>query len=252
MHNLLFKHYSMKITLLLLSLFLIPFSGTAQDEKQIDSTAIFILDKMSAVLSELHSTSLSLESSIDQVNEYAELEKHYGTSEVIFSGPSKLSVQNHGDKGHIGYWYDGEFISYYNYDENNYVTLEAPDSTLTMINEMHETYDFQFPAADFFYPTFVDDLMENFDTISYLGVKKIDSQECFNIMCVNESMNVQFWISNEDTMLPRRLVIIYKNENNRQYEATFTEWKLNPIIPDAIFDFLPPPNAKLISILAKS
>jgi len=242
----------MKITLLLLTLTLMPLNGMAQNEKELDSTAIFILDKMSAVLGELHSTSLSLETSVDELNEYGELEKHYGTSEVIFSGPSKMSVQMDGDKGHIGYWYDGEYVSYYNYDENNYVTLEAPDSTLTMISEMHETYDFQFPAADFFYPTFVDDLMENFDAISYLGEKKIDGQECFSIMCVNESMNVQFWISNEEQMLPRRLVIIYKNENNKQYEATFTKWQLNPVVPDAIFDFLPPPHAKLISILAKS
>ena len=242
----------MNFFLCLIGLFLVPSSAFSQQEKELDSTAIFILDKMSAVIGQLHAVSLSLQTSIDEFNDHKELEKHYATSEVKLSGPNKLAIQIKGDKGHKGYWYDGEFISFYNYDENNYVTLEAPDSTLTMIDTMHETYDFQFPAADFFYPTFVDDLMENFDTITYLGQKTIDAVECFNIMCVSKTLNVQIWISNEEQMLPRRLVIIYKNEDHRQFEATFVKWNLNPTIPDAVFDFLPPPKAKLISILAKS
>ena len=47
-------------------------------------------------------------------------------------------------------------------------------------------------------------------------------------------------------------LIIYKNKSNLQYQSTFSNWSLNPNTPNSIFGFLPPPNAKLISILKKS
>ena len=71
-------------------------------------------------------------------------------------------------------------------------------------------------------------------------------------MAINNEIHVQIWISNSTGMLPKKLLIINKSEKNLQIESTFSDWVLNPNIPESVFDFLPPPNAKLISILAKS
>jgi hypothetical protein len=121
-----------------------------------------------------------------------------------------------------------------------------------MIDEMHLNYDFDFPAADFFYPSFTDDIMEQFDSIKFLGSKTIDGEECYHIMATNKDLNVQLWISNKTFLLPKHFVIIYKNKSNLQYQSTYSNWSLNPNIPSEVFGFLPPPNAKLISILMKS
>ena len=121
-----------------------------------------------------------------------------------------------------------------------------------MIDEMHQSYDFQFPAADFFYPSFTDDMIEAFDAINYLGTNTIEGEECYHIMATNNDLNVHFWVSNKTYLLPKKFVIIYKNKSNLQYESTFSNWTLNPNIPDSVFNFLAPPNAKLISILKKS
>ena len=149
-------------------------------------------------------------------------------------------------------FYDGSHLSYYNFDENNYITLEAPESTLEMIDKMHLDYNFNFPAADFFYPSFTDDMLEQFSTIKYLGSEFINGEECHRIMATNDEINVQLWLSNGTYLLPKRFVIIYKNKSNLQYESTFSNWIINPNIPNSTFDFLPPPHAKLISILKKS
>ena len=221
-------------------------------EKQIDSTAIFILDKMSDVIGDLQSVSFSLSSSVDKINASSNIEKHYKRSEVSMVGPDKLIARTQGDKGDHAFWYNGEYMTYYSFDENNYVTLEAPDNIITMIDSMHKRFDFRFPAADFFYPSFTDDMMEEFDTIEYLGQKMVDGESCFYIMATNQNTNVQLWISNTMNTLPKRMVIIQKDKNNMQYEANFTSWKLNPEIPNAVFEFSPPPKSKLISILEKS
>ncbi|MFT5242763.1 MAG: hypothetical protein ACJA1H_000203 [Glaciecola sp.] len=242
----------MKKNVLLLPLLLISLFGYAQEVKDIDSTAIFLLDKMANVIGDLEAVSFDLDNSIDKLDANKNIVKHYANSTISFSGPDKLSIRTEGTKGRSGFYYDGSYMSYYNYDENNYITLEAPESTLEMIDEMHTDYDFQFPAADFFYPTFTDDMMEQFTSIKFLGKKIIDDEECYHIMATNKDLNVQIWVSNKTFLLPKRFVIIYKNKSNLQVESTFSNWLLNPNIPDAVFDFLAPPNARLISILKKS
>jgi hypothetical protein len=64
-------------------------------------------------------------------------------------------------------------------------------------------------------------------------------------------MEVQYWISNDAYNLPKKYVIIYKNRQNMQYEGTFSNWEINPDIPEAVFEFTPPPMAAEIKILAK-
>ena len=242
----------MKKTFLLLPLLFISFFGYAQEVKDIDSTAIFILDKMADVIGDLEAVSFDLDTSTDKLDANKNIVKHYTNSTISFSGSDKLRIRTEGTKGRNGFYYDGSYMSYYNYDENNYITLEAPGSTLEMIDEMHVDYDFQFPAVDFFYPSFTDDMMEQFTSIKFLGKKTIDDEECYHIMATNKDLNVQIWVTNNTYLLPKRFVIIYKNKSNLQVESTFSNWLLNPNIPDAVFDFLAPPNARLISILKKS
>ena len=225
----------------------------SQSDKEIDSAAVFILDKMSNIIGDLESVSFDMQSSVDDFDINKNIITHYRSSTVSMVGPDKLVALTTGDKGNNhGFWYDGSYLSYYSFDENNYVTLEAPDNIITMIDSMHIAYDFKFPAADFFYPSFTDDLIEGFDTLKYNGRRTVDDQECLYLTAVNQNLNVQLWVSDGTYQLPKKLVIIYKNENNRRYEATFKNWNLNPSIPNSVFDFVPPPNSKLISIMAKS
>lgn len=242
----------MKKPLLLITFSLFFSFSYSQTDKEIDSAAVFILDKMSDIIGDLESVSFEMESSVDDFDIDKNLITHYRSSSVSMVGPDKMVAVTKGDKGNYGFWYDGSYVSYYSYDENNYVTLEAPDNTITMIDSMHMAYNFKFPAADFFYPSFTDDVIEGFDTLKFNGKRTVNGQECFYITAINQNLNVQFWISSGTFQLPKKVVIFYKNDNNKRYEATFNNWELNPNIPSSVFEFVPPPNARLISIMAKS
>lgn len=240
----------MKKLLTSLSLLTILFSQA--QTKNIDSTAVYILDKMADIIGSLESVKFDISTASDKLDDNSNLSTYYATSHIAMTGPNKFTSTTHGDGGNFGYWYDGEFVSYYSLDENNYVTLEAPETILTMIDSMHTTFDFKFPAADFFYPSFTDDLIEDFDTINYEGQRMVDGEKCFYITATNAEKHIQLWITSNTTMLPKRLIIVYKKEGNLQFETNFNNWELNPNIPEAIYNFTPPPNASLISILAKS
>ena len=168
-------------------------------------------------------------------------------------GPDKLSVKQHSKDKHSAYYYNGEVITYYSFSENNYITVDAPDNIIDMIDFMHDNFSMDFPAADFFYPTFTDDIIENFDTITYIGLDLLGGEECNLTQIENENVIVKIWISDEAHTLPKQFEITYKKKDNLKFQATFSDWQLSPELNDDIFDFTPPASARLISVLiAKS
>ncbi len=229
-----------------------PFNASSQSTEA-DQVAVLILDHMSEVIGELNSVSFDLTTTFDEYQYEYGLVREFGEHEVYMVGPNKMLVHTRNHKGHRGYWYNGETVTYYDYDENNYSVLIAPDNIVKTIDSLHYAYDLDFPAADFFYPTFTDDLLNNFDEVLYLGKKKVDGKECFHIMADREDMNVQIWIDNDAMNLPSRFIIKYKKEEGTPiYDATFSNWQVNPNVPLAIFEFVPPDHAHQIFYAPKN
>ncbi len=236
-----------------LFLFLILFCQVNAQESRIDTAAIMILDRMGEVIGDLGSCGFSLSTSQDVLEEYEiGFIKYFDEHEVYMVGPDKMLINSRGDNGHQGTWYNGKQLAFYSYDENNYVLIDAPSGIIATIDSMHKTYGIDFPAADFFYPSFTDDLIEQSDYIIFHGVTKVDGKESFHIVAKNSEMSVQIWISDDAFLLPVKMIIAYHQEGSmKQYEASFSNWKMNPQLPPVMFEFSPPRHAKKIKILAK-
>jgi hypothetical protein len=231
----------------------IPSIVFAQDQDEnIDPVAVYIMDHMSDIIGELTSCSYRLSTETDENHYQHGLIKHFGTHEVFMVGPDKMLVNTRNQHGHRGYWYDGDTLAYYSYTENNYGMIDAPANIISTIDSLYQTYDIEFPAADFFYPTFTDDMLDNFSKIIYLGNKIVEGKNCFHILASNEDMNIQLWVTDDALNLPYKFVITYKDQEPAlQYQATFSNWEINPDLPTAIFEFIPPEGAREITIAPK-
>ena len=218
--------------------------------EQVDPVAVLILDKMSDLIGDLESCSFHISNRHDVEDPDHGWITEHSESTIIFDGPDRMHLYKSGENGQEGFWYNGEEVSYYSYDENNFVRIPAPETTLATIDTLNIKYGTKIPAADFFYPAFTDDLLQAFPSIAYLGKKAVDGEECFHIKASNDEMEVQFWISDKVYKLPVRYNIVYKNKSNMQYESHFSNWDLNPVLPPSVFEFMPPKNAKPIKILA--
>jgi len=218
-------------------------------KSQVDSVAIMILDHMSDVIGGLNSCSFKLTTSRDIVDYDFGTIKRLGYDEVQMSGPDKMVVKTSSDRGENGYWCNGEDVFYYSFTENNFATVKAQTDIVSTITNLNQSYGIDFPAADFFYPTFTDDIIANYPVVKYAGMKNVEGNPCFHIIASNEKQTVQFWIANDTFFLPKKFVLTYKDKDNLQYEATFNDWIVNPDLPDAIFSFLAPPNAHRINLL---
>ena len=233
-------------------IFMQAHSQEKPQNEQVDPVAVLILDKMSDLIGDLQSCSFDITTRQDVNDPDHGWVTEHSKSTIIFDGPDKMQVQRNGEKGQEGFWYNGEEVMYYSYDQNNFVRIPAPETTLATIDTLNTKYGTEIPAADFFYPAFTDDLLQAFPTILYLGKKSVDGEDCFHIKASNDEMVVQFWISDLTYKLPVRYNIVYKDQSNMQFESHFTNWDLNPLIPPSVFDFMPPKDAKAIKILART
>jgi hypothetical protein len=222
---------------------------TYAQTKKVDSLAVKILDRMSDVVGELASVSFTVKTAVDEQHQDLGLITNFTTTQVYFNGPNQMLIRSDGTKGNTGFWYNGQQLVYYSFNENNYATIVTPPTTIEMIDEVHDKYGVDFPAADFFNPSFTDDILQNFNEVTLAGRQKIEGKDCFHIILRNKEMLVQLWLANDAYTLPVKVIIMYQSSNeSKQYEANFSDWEINPFLPEVMFNFQPPPLAKKITI----
>ncbi|HET6254357.1 MAG TPA: DUF2092 domain-containing protein [Puia sp.] len=218
--------------------------------RRIDTVAVAILDKMSAMIGELGSCSVTIRSNYDINSKELGLIKHSDEQQLFIHGPNQLLLKSEGDKGSRDFYFDGKTLTYYSMDKNQYGQIDAPLNVVEMIDTVNKLYGIDFPAADFFYPGFVDDILADSKTLVYLGLTKVDGKECFHVAGTTNDMTYQFWICNDAFTLPMKMVIIYTNKDlHPQYEATLSDWQVNPNLPDALFTFTVPHRARKVKFV---
>jgi hypothetical protein len=217
----------------------------------IDTVAVSILDNMSAMIGDMLSCSVTVNANYDVHNQELGLIKRSNESQVYLQGPDKLLIRSEGDKGSRSFYYNGKTLTYYSADKNHYAQIETLPTIVGMIDTVSKVYGVEFPAADFLYPSFVDDILADAKNLVYLGITKVDGKECFHIAGTTDDKTFQFWVSDDAFSLPVKVVIVYnKKELNPQYEAVLSDWKINPVFPDALFEFQAPPKAKKIKFVS--
>jgi hypothetical protein len=241
----------MKIKLLVILVSGLITAGHLQAQtRRIDTVAVAILDKMSTIIGQLSSCSVNIRSNYDISSKELGLIKHTDEQQLFLHGPSQLLLKSEGDEGSRDFYFDGKTLSYYSMDKNQYGQIEAPANVIEMIDTVNKLYGIEFPGADFFYPTFVDDILSESKTLVYLGLTKVDGKDCYHIAGTTNDKTFQFWISDDAFTLPMKMVIIYTNkEMHPQYEATLSDWQVNPSLPDALFTFTIPLKARKVKLM---
>jgi len=214
-------------------------SCTSKDKEEYDTRAIESLDVMSQTIGELSACSYTLNTFAVKKDD----SEYIGEHDVYLRGPNKMYIHSVGTKGDRSYWYDGDNLSFFSYDKNAYATIEAPEGILQTIDFVHDEYGVDFPAADFFYPDFTDDVLDEFDYVLFVGDELVDGIESTSVFMRNDTQAAQIWIDKASN-LPLKLVIEATTDATKYYEATFSNFRSNPELPDLMFDFRPPINSE--------
>jgi hypothetical protein len=233
----------MKNMIFTLALFATIF--TSCNSKEYDTRAVKTLDTMTAAIGELKACSYTLHSIIS--NDSREVNN---MSDAYMRGPDKLYVHTVGTKGEKGFWYNGKTFAYLSYNKNEYDIIDAPDNILKLIDTINETYGIDFPAADFFYPSLTDDILENYNSVLFAGEEVIDGVNCVSIEASNDEEILQIWIEKANN-LPHRMIMESKINKSEFYDLVFSNWRIDPKLPDLLFEFQPPENSTQVKFQTK-
>ncbi len=212
-------------------------SCNCEKPKYLEEEAISAFDEMSTTIGEMNSCSYTI--TIKALKPDAEFRDV--THDVYFKGPDKMYIYSSSEDMSRGYWYNGNQFAYYNFLNATFDTLAAPGNILETIEAIHDKYGIYFPAADFFYPTFTDDMIDNFDSILYLNDEKLKQRTIIDIAGLNAKKEVYFTLEKDKIgILPIGLSIYEKSEGvNLAYEANISNWRYNPNLLDRLFNFKP-------------
>ena len=222
-------------------------SSSENNDGIYDDAAVESLDKLSEVIGQLNSCSYTLNTFVRELDEGDEYVEFSNTHDVYMRGPNKMHIYTIGTKGEKSYWYDGHSLAFYSYEKNIYDTVSAPETIIPAIDFLHNKYGIDFPASNFFYPDFTDDILSNFNNVFYLGDVVLDDIECIAIEASNSDNILSIWFHKESA-LPYKMILERNKENAGFYEATITNWRINPTLPDLLFEFEPPAGTTRVKI----
>jgi hypothetical protein len=197
-----------------------------------DSRAINHLDQLTDVFGEMHSASFTLHV-VDGTSSRQQ--------DVYLLGPDKFYFHSVTDGTGLrrGLWFDGSKMSLFNYDSMNFAEIDVEGNILDAIEVMSAEYRVEFPAGDFFYPSLTDDLIADFEFLWYLGEFNVDDVDTVLIQAKNAERVLSIWIE-AGTHLPYMMAISSPGQDTNDYEAVFMNWRVDPNLPDILFEFEPP------------
>jgi len=175
----------------------------------------------------------------------------YGeTVKVSIRRPDRLYADVAGDLLDNRVWYNGKNFTILDKYLNIYATTEAPadiDSTLSFVAEK---YGIAAPLADLVISDPYTDLTQKAKSAFYVGLHEVNGVKCHHLAFEQEKLDWQIWIEGSGRRVPRKLVITYKQaEMVPQYTAVFSDWNFSPHLPESVFTFVEPINAKEINFM---
>jgi hypothetical protein len=151
----------------------------------------------------------------------------------------------------MGLWFDGEVLSLYHYESMNYAEVEFMGTILDAIDFVSAEYSLDFPAGDFFYPTLTDDILEFYDNLWYLGLEETDGISTIQVQASTNEELLSIWI-NSETHLPAAMTMAPFGSDQNDYEAVFSNWRIDPDLPDIMFEFEPPEGSSEVEFGARN
>jgi len=217
----------------------------AAAERDID--AIKAVETMGAYLRSLRAFQIRSVTSFDEVLEDGQKVEFDGLVDMIVERPNRLRAEVTNDKQQRFYFDDGKSFSVWARRVNYYATIPAPSTLRELADMLEEKYGLELPVADLFYwgdRRSTDDIVGAID----VGPSQVDGVTCEHYAFRQEGLDWQVWLQQGNYPLPRKLVLTTTTDPAKPQFTTVLTWNLAPSYNDAAFTFVPPKDAKRITL----
>ena len=240
------------LTLVFVTLLLLAPRASAQDgnvQVESESTRIDrILRQMSDFLTSAQSFGFTAHEVIDEMEEGRRIQ-YSNSRSVVVRRPNHVATEAFGDLVNRSVWYDGKSFTLLDREFNTYIQVPAPDSIDAVLDEIEERLGIVVPLSEMLSENVYRVLTQQIRRASYLGLHQVRGIECHHLIFTQDDLDWQLWVEASSTPVPRKIVIVYKQEPGiPQYAAVFSEWDFTVSTPDELFEFHPPEGARKLDM----
>jgi hypothetical protein len=171
------------------------------------------------------------------------------TAQVERPNKARFTVQS--DNSVVNVWYDGKNVTMMPLSGKIYTSLAAPstiDATLSMLKDKLETHT---PLRPFLSSDPYSILSDGLEGAYVVGFENVGNERSLHLAFTEPDADWQLWLSGPNEVLPRRMVIVYKNVPGQpRVDIEFSNWCLNAAIPASAFVFVKPEGAMPANLAA--
>jgi hypothetical protein len=220
------------------------------EEKGPEARAILL--KMADFLAQAQGWSVNVRSGYDAIQKNGQRIEFGERRRILLRRPDRLRIEverSDGDQGVVVF--DGKGFTAYKADENVYARVERPGTVDGALVYLVRDLQMTLPLAPLFVTTLPQYLNKRVEAVSYVEEDALFDVPTDHLAASSADVDSQFWIAQGREPLPRRIVIIYKNEPGQpQFWADLSDWNLSPEVAADRFSFTPPEGAEKIPFLA--
>ena len=220
-----------------------------QSSADIDPQAQQALKAMSDLLGSAKSFSFHAVGQMDEVVQTGQLVRLSRASDVSVTRPSKLFVDTEGDDVSRSSWYDRDKLTMLDKEQNEYASIDVPNTIEAMLDFIIEEYGLTLPLADLLFRNPYETLTSNIQVGTYIGLSNVEGHSCHHLLFEQELIDWQIWIDAGQAPVPRKFVITYKQEPGQPgYSVTMEKWDLKPTFANDLFEPNPPADATQVQM----
>ncbi|NEX93748.1 DUF2092 domain-containing protein [Caulobacter sp. 17J65-9] len=225
-------------------------AAPAQAPPAVDPKVIDAMNKMGAFLRDQKVFELTARTTNDVVLDDDTVVKFDGVNTYKAKRPDALFVDVDTDRKRRQFFYDGKTLTIYAPRQKYYAQVAAPGTIHELLDKLEDDLGVDMPLDDLFYWGTPDSGLNELTAAQYIGYARVDGHDTDQFAFSQPGLDWQLWIDRGEQPLPRKLVIIHTDQDERpQYEARL-DWRLRPNFTADAFTFSPPADAKPIQIVS--
>jgi len=166
------------------------------------------------------------------------------TSDVYVSRGHGLRVNSSGDRSVGSLFYGGGYFVAYDRKTNFFAATEYSGGLGELADHLATKFGQILPAAEFLHDDPAERMLENIQTIFYVGFSSVEGVMCHHIAARTKSgVEWQIWLE-DGLLLPRKIVVRDADiPGSPKTVAYFSDWNVNPKFPELLFHFVPPTDS---------
>ncbi len=206
----------------------------------IDPAAIQALKDMGAHLQSLKRFQVTTNVTGERVLMDGQKLQHSASATLDVVRPSRLRATMKSARSERVLYFDGKTATLYTPAQMSYSSVEVNDTLSGLVDRLQQRYGVEIPLSDLFVWGTPSAPLDKIESAMNAGQDFIDGVLTDHYAFRQGKLDWQIWISTGSKPLPRKIVIVNRNDEARPQSVSLIGWNLTPTFKDSIFTFVPP------------